>query len=63
MVQHHYSWHYILVEQMYLLCYLKTTQMSTKKGNSAMPLFMTVQSGVSDVCTVSIQNNANNVNL
>ena len=63
MVQQQYSWHYILVELMYLLCYLKTMQMSPKKGISAMPLFMTVQSGVSDVCTVSIQNNANNVNL
>ena len=63
MVQHHYSWHYILVELMYLLCYLKTTEMSPKKGNGAMPLFMAVQSGVSDVWTVSIQNNANNANL
>ena len=63
MVQHHYSWHNILVELMYLLCYLKTMQMSPKKGNSAMPLFMAVQSGVSDVCIVSIQNNANNANL
>ena len=37
--------------------------MSPKKGNGAMPLFMAVQSGVSDVWTVSIQNNANNANL
>ena len=63
MMQHHYSWHYMLVELMYLLCYLKTMQMSPKKGNGAMPLFMAVQSSVSDVCIVSIQNNAKNANL
>ena len=51
--KHHYSKHGRRIIQTYVSCYLKTVQISTKKRrNSAKPLFIAMQKGYFDVCTV-----------